>query len=115
MYFITTLQLGKRSDDPKWNELIREGLKSDILKETYIKESRCVGYFNSYEEAEEIVTGNYGDLYEEGYYQYAVIENIPEGLYQYDFEPVFFKWDNGEFKKCDRPEGLENICGLSIG
>lgn len=115
MYFITTFKLGKRETDYGWAVMSTDKTEFHVDFQTYIERSRCVGYFNSYEEAEDVVRGNYGDLYEQGYYDYVVIENIPEGLYQYDLEPVFFKWDSEVFKKCNRPEGLENICGLSLG
>lgn len=54
--------------------------------------NRCVGYFTDKETAVEVVENNIGDIYEAGYYPYAVIENIPEGLYQYDTEPLWFTY-----------------------
>lgn len=54
--------------------------------------TRCVGYFTDKDTAIEIVENNIGDIYEEGYYPYAVIENIPEGLYQYDQNPLWFTY-----------------------
>lgn len=56
------------------------------------KDTRCVGYFTDKETAIEVLENNIGDLYEAGCYPYAVIENIPEGIYQYDFEPTWFTY-----------------------
>ena len=55
-------------------------------------DTRCVGYFSDKETAIEVVQNNAGDLYETGCYPYVVIENVPEGLYQYDFEPIWFTY-----------------------
>ena len=76
---------------------------------------RTVGYFSKYEDALEVVTKNYGDIYEEGYYPYALIENVPEGLYKYDTEPQWFKWDIDGYKQCDTPEEYKNTVGFGIG
>lgn len=92
MYFITTIQ--SRTD-----------------------ESRCVGYFSSFEEAEEAVEENYLDLHET-IYDYIVIENIPEGLYRYDQDAKWYKWNNSKerYEKIEgRPEEYSNIVGFGIG
>lgn len=92
MYFLTTLD--SKDDD-----------------------TRCVGYFKTFEEAEEIVLSNTYDIWETCY-DYAVIENIPEGLYQYDFHPIWYKYNKltGGYIKCDRPNfvGATSV-GYSIG
>ena len=54
--------------------------------------NRCVGYFTEKETAIEVVKSNAGDINEAGYYPYAGIENIPEGLYQYDQDPIWFTY-----------------------
>ena len=69
MYFVTTIE----------------------TKKGEIHDTRCVGYFKTFEEAEYVVSHNECDI-EETCYDYAVIENIPEGLYQYDFHPVWYKF-----------------------
>lgn len=95
MFFITTLKF-------KNEEVIR---------------SRTVGYFINEQDAIIRLENNVFDLYECGYYDYAIIENIPEGIYQYDDNPKWFKWDETKqgFYSCEVPKGFENAFGLSIG
>lgn len=98
MYFITTIE------------------KIDM--KTKLQEgSRCVGYFSELNDAVECLKDNCCDLNEAGLYPWAVIENIPEGLYQYDLNPLWFKWDdvNEKYIKVDTPEELKNICGWGVG
>ena len=90
MYFITTIET-KKGD---------------------IKDTRCVGYYKTFEEAEQAVMENACDIWETCY-DYAVIENIKEGLYQYDFHP------NG-YVKCEQPDfvnpkGGVGMIGYAIG
>ena len=88
MYFVTTVD--SRSED-----------------------TRCVGYFKTFEEAERVVTHNLDDIWETCY-DYAVIENIPEGLYQYDFHPTwykFYKTVNG-YIECEQPAFVKAISGV---
>lgn len=80
---------------------------------------RVVGYFFSFEEAEEAVLNNWGDLYEDGYYEYAVIEGLEDGLYSVDLHPQFYKWEGdketGGYKKIERPEFTKRFTGFTIG
>lgn len=81
-------------------------------------DARCVGYVSSYEEAISIVEKNCCDLYEAGYYPYAVIENVEEGLYQYDFNPTWFTYNEelDEYEKSDRPDFIDpKGIGFGIG
>ena len=45
------------------------------------RDRRTVGIFETFEEADRVVMGNYGDIAECGYYQYAVVEEAEYGLY----------------------------------
>ena len=79
--------------------------------------TRCVGYFTTFDRAEEAVLDNACDIWETCY-DYAVIENLGEGLYQYDQNAVWYKWDdiNEEYVKIEgRPEQYRNQVGFSIG
>ncbi len=86
---------------------------------------RTVGWFPSPEEAVEIVEGNYGDLEEQGYYKYAVIEKQECGLYptEYIDESVWLEFEaTGEradrvvtAKKIPRPERFEGVCNFGLG
>jgi hypothetical protein len=94
MYFITTI-------DPKDNDV------------------RCVGYFSDKNIAIEVVENNIGDIYEAGCYQYAVIEHIPEGIYQYDTEPLWFTYVEKaqKYQPCATPLFIrkEHMVGFAIG
>lgn len=80
-------------------------------------DTRCVGYYSTFEKAEEAVLDNACDIWETCY-DYAVIENVDEGLYQYDQNPVWYKWDdlNEEYVKIEgRPDQYKNQIGFGIG
>ena len=80
---------------------------------------RCVGYYSELIDAFEAVVNNYCDLYEAGYYPYAVIENIPEGIYHYDTEPIWFEFDEKteKYKRINhRPSYIgKHLAGFAIG
>ena len=99
MYFITTIET-KKGD---------------------VKDTRCVGYFKTFEEAEQAVIKNACDIWETCY-DYAVIENIKEGLYQYDFHPTWYKYHKltSGYVKCEQPDfvnlkGGVGMIGYAIG
>ena len=86
------------------------------VKDDY--DNRCVGYFKSLEKATRVLEGNYSDISESGYYPFAVIENVKEGIYQYDFRPLWFKYNKkiNRFEPSDRPSNIaNNIIGFGIG
>ena len=79
---------------------------------------RCVGYVSKLEDAIDIVESNSGDLNEAGYYPHAVIENVEEGIYQYDQNPIWFKFneDTELYEKSERPSFIpNNHVGFGIG
>lgn len=57
-----------------------------------IGSARTFGYCNDRDEAIEIVRKNCYDI-QERIYRYAVIEYIPEGLYELATERLFFEWN----------------------
>ena len=94
MYFITTIETNKKE----------------------ISDTRCVGYYSTFEKAENAVLYNVCDIWETCY-NYAVIENIPEGIYKYDFRPKWYKYHKltGGYIKCDPPEFIQSSIGYAIG
>jgi hypothetical protein len=81
---------------------------------------RVVGYYEDLETARKCIEENWCDLYECGYYKYAVIEDIEPGLYQStESNPIFFKWEGDEktggYKEIERPEILKSTFGFTIG
>lgn len=98
MYFITTLQIQNKLDN------------------LVLGDKRCIGYFETFDEAENIVLNNIGDI-EETIYNYCVIENIPAGLYQYDQNAKWYKFNNVEevYEPCEKPKELKHYVGFGIG
>lgn len=94
MYFITTVQ----------------------IKDGQLGYTRCIGYFETLEKAEYIVLNNVGDI-EETIYNYCVIENIPDGIYQYDQNAKWYKFNELDevYKPCDKPKELNHLVGFGIG
>ena len=92
MYFITTID--SKDDD-----------------------TRCVGYFKHFEEAERAVLRNSFDICETCY-DYVTIENIEEGIYQYDFQPKWYKWNNDkeQYEPIEEsPKKYKKWVGFAIG
>lgn len=100
--------------------------------------ARTVGYFRSFDDARKCVEENWGDIYEAGYYPYAVIEAMPEGLYPAPLlmdrdHQTWYRWRNEQiishlvsdfnhdileeagYKPCDRPSRYDNVISMSIG
>ena len=85
-----------------------------------IESSRTVGWFPTKKDAVRCVTENWGDIYEDGYYPYAIIEDVELGLYMTaESTPIFFKWKGdvktGSYKKMKRPKELDHFFGFTIG
>ena len=82
--------------------------------------SRTVGWFPTKKDAVKCITENWGDIYEDGYYPFAVIEDVQPGLYQTcESTPIFFKWEGdvktGGYKKTKKPKELGHFFGFTIG
>ena len=94
MYFITTIQ----------------------IKDGQLGYTRCIGYFKTFEKAKHIVLNNVGDI-EETIYNYCVIENIPDGIYQYDQNAKWYKFNDLDevYKPCEKPKELNHLIGFGIG
>lgn len=95
MYFITQIEYNEKTD-----ELIND----------------CRGYFSSFKDAENVVVNNITDLYE-SCFNYVVIENIPEGLYQYDIFPRWYLYnkETGKYEETSEPEFTKNYVGFALG
>lgn len=69
MYFVTTLR----------------------VLDAVVDDCRTVGYFKSYGDAYNRCIENVCDIFEDGYYNYAVITFVEEGLYPNATEQQWFK------------------------
>lgn len=85
------------------------------------KYSRCVGYFETDIEAFRCVWDNCGDIAEDNYYPYAVVEEVQPGLYMSaESTPYFFKYikEQNKYERTfleDLPEVMQHLRGFSIG
>ena len=95
MFFVTTLYVDKNGE---------------------LCTSRCVGYFETYEEAKDVVLNNILDIFER-LYNYAVIEEVSPGLYELDLNPHWFKIsdDYDSYHEIEKPKFAEHIVGFGIG
>ena len=80
-----------------------------------VGDRRSDGWFPTFEGAERRVKNYTGDLWETCY-DYAVIENIKEGLYQYDFHPTWYKYykPTSGYIKCEQPDFVNPKGGVSM-
>ena len=65
------------------------------------KDSRCIGWFESCDEAIQEVRNNSGDMNEDGHYRFVVVEKVQPGIYTFPREEHWFEW--GKFLKISTP------------
>lgn len=83
---------------------------------TYYLGRRCVGWFHSLADAQGAVERNDCDIYEEGYYPFAVIEETSEGLYNVvGNNEYWYQWIEDGYKRIMKPKSLSHTCGFGIG
>lgn len=77
------------------------------------KNATTVGFFNTYEDAQDCVKNNDCDIAEEGWYRFAIIEEYTPGIYMVPQYERWFEWD-GDSKvykpRLERPKKFRNIC-----
>jgi Lar family restriction alleviation protein len=86
----------------------------------FTKPYRTVGWFDTLERASFAVTNNICDIYEEGYYPYCVIEEIPMGIYPHVTREWWFRWsrEKNHYDLIDKPVELTkpaNMVNFGIG
>jgi len=74
------------------------------------------GWFSSLEEAKRVVENNICDL-NETCYDYAIIEEVDEGIYNFaKFRWIYkFDKDTGTYKEISEPPCLKHLSNFSIG
>jgi hypothetical protein len=99
MYFITVFE-----ELPKINSAIM-----------YIGSNHNVGFVKSFEVANDIVSNNYNDIWENKY-TYCVIEYIEEGIKQPVLKRWFYKYNEDEdgYKEIDEPINFKNYHNFVI-
>jgi hypothetical protein len=84
-YFINVfyIPLKDQGDDAwqHWRPTDSEMLRLlEQWAEPEFKRKRCWGFYLDYATAEKVVMENWADIFENGYYNIALIEGIPEGI-----------------------------------
>ena len=83
----------------------------------YTEKIRTVGFYTEFEVAKEMVENNNADMADNGYYPYALIEEVPEGTYPFAEKRWFFKFNRtlDKFEPIDEPIGFTHQYGFGIG
>jgi len=74
--------------------------------------SRVVGWFSTLASAQYIIRENFLNL-QEYYYTHAVIEAVPEGLFEAQRETWWYNLEDG--LACERPFSYESVVNLTMG
>lgn len=76
----------------------------------------CRGYFKSFSEAEDVVINNKTDLWETCF-EYIVIEEIPEGLYQSPLLVSWYKYNKelNKYERVNQPKFASHLSGFALG
>jgi len=75
----------------------------------------CVGYYAQLEDAIQAITNNSDNIHK-SIYNYAVIEQIDQGIHIERQKEIWFKW-NDEYKHyepADKPREIKNIVNISF-
>lgn len=86
------------------------------IKEIDFGSERVVGWYSNYKDAYEDVANNACDIWE-AYYQYALLEELEEGLYCPVQNRWWFKYNQEKdgYEEISEPEFCENYTGFTIG
>lgn len=80
---------------------------------------RVWGWYPTFAEAKRAVLGNYGDMFESGYYQLAVIEEMRAGCLAMSTNEWWYEgtYVNGQtkVKKIEKPKQFQRIVHFSMG
>jgi len=82
-------------------------------------DTRCVGWFSSFKEAQFHVVNNYGDINEAEHWHYCVIEKIRGNTF-YPCPPEkewWYRWNRKEdkYKRSNKPDSFKNVVNFGIG
>lgn len=89
-----------------------------------IEKTRTLGFFYTLEEAQNLVLHNYGDINENGYYLYCVIEELQPGIYNPAINEYWYKWTKlykkydimyCNYLEIDKPKKFSNIVCFGMG
>ena len=110
-----------KDGNPLPKEIVEKNAKEffDKLNELHSKSRiRTISVCTELETAQELVKGNYGDMYEVGYYPYAIIEETDcNGIYPHISKEDWFKWNKSleSYESIEKPEESNGTCNIGIG
>jgi hypothetical protein len=92
-----------------------------VLCSKYASRVRTWGFFHTFEDAERHVKNNISDLFEMGYYDLAVIEEMPEGIVPTTKARKWYKavydsqTDDPTVEAIECPDKYKYVCNITIG
>ena len=110
IYTITTIKLPKEYFDIGWID-DEEYSKLDKKK----VRTRCIGWYDTVEEAKRIVEGNVMDISEDGYYNMVVIEDVERGLWMPADNELWYELKDNKYVPCDKPKYYDKVVCFGIG
>jgi hypothetical protein len=78
---------------------------------------RIVGWWLDEQSARQCILSNWGDIYEDGHYEFTILEEVNDGLYPETGLEEWYKWNKREkkYKPCKKPPVLKCIVNWGIG
>lgn len=79
--------------------------------------SRAVGFAYTFNDADKWLRDNIMSLNELGYYPFAVIEPVTEGIYSFPRKEYWYKFNKEKerYEPCEKPERFKQVVGWSLG
>ena len=105
MYFLTAIH----------NSQVFHGETRSIVESCY-QDKRTFGYFKLYDAAKNAIDNNTGNM-QECWYNYLVLEYIPEGIHGKAENEEWFEWydKDGAWIECEKPAWAQGIVNWAIG
>lgn len=87
------------------------------FRDSLLRSPRCVGWFHDPQRAQACVERNDGNIHEDGYYTYAVVEEVNEGLYPDTPTTWFYEWSykTKRYEAIVCPERFKDMINFGIG
>jgi hypothetical protein len=123
IFVITTMKFGykygsnTRSKDGTYHSFYKRTSPNQRKYFTIVRE-RTWGWYPTIEQAKEAVEHNFADLYEDGYYPQAVIEEMHAGVLHGCVTPRewWYQWkgspEKGAYKPWQKPKEYDKVIGF---
>jgi len=80
----------------------------------YFGDRRCVGWFESFSEADYAIRHNHKNIHND-MYNYAIIEVMEDGVLINETNRVLYKWNGQQYEPIAEPEILSKYRNFGIG